>query len=294
MRRARDTINGTLRPNDPRRFLVETMLGAMAADGNVDDRELAVMNRHLEEHEMFGGLSEKNQAVLLEVARDALKFAGNAVARIPAIANGLPGRLHRVTALAMACEIVVADDVIDDTERDYLEKLRLALRIAPHEFEAIFAAAREHRSTRDLDARMAHFRELVPTVVDLYALRSLNLLKLSPGHRTQVRDLLVALPDMALRDHELEGLVDEAYNRMHVDLDGHVALGKLADKVRDPIDRYWIVVYLMCAEERATLPQWRVNGFLVALQHAFGLADAYLDLAATDAAGFATQVPRPT
>jgi uncharacterized tellurite resistance protein B-like protein len=293
-RRARDTFSGTLRPNDPRRFLVEAMLGAMAADGNVDDRELAVMNRHLDEHEMFTGLSERNQAVLLEVARDALKFAGNALARIPAIAIGLPGRLHRVTALAMSCEIVVADDAIDDAERLYLETLRLALRIAPNEFNEIFAAAREHRSTHDLDARMARFRELVPSVVELFALRSLSLLKLSPDHRAQVRDLLVALPDMALRDHELENLVEQAYNRMHVDLDLEFALEKVALKVRDPIDRYWSVVYLMCAEPPGMPPHWRTNHFLTTLKRVFALGSPYLDLAATDAAGFPSHLPRPS
>lgn len=293
-KRARETFSGPLRTNDPRRFLVEAMLGAMASDGAVDDRELAVMHRHLEEHEMFSGLSERNQAVLLQLAREALTFAGSAMARIPAIAIGLPGRLHRVTALAMSCEIVVADDVIDDAERSYLEALRLALRIAPHELTEIFTAAQEHRSARDLDSRMARLRELVPSVVELFALRSLTLLKLTPDHRAQVRTLLCALPDMALREDELAGLVEQAYGRMHVDLDVEAALAKIAQKVQDRIDRYWIVVYVMCAEPPGSPAHWRTNHFITWLQRVFGLGDGYLELAAADAAGFPSHLPRPS
>lgn len=293
-KRARETFSGPLRTNDPRRFLVEAMLGAMAADGDVDERELAVMHRHLDEHEMFSGLSERNQAVLLQLARDALKFAGNASARIPAIATGLPGRLHRVTAVAMSCEIVVADDVIDDAERAYLEALRLALRIAPHEFDEIFAAAREHRGARDLDSRVARIRELVPSVVELFALRSLTLLELTPDHRAHARRLIAALPDMALREDELEGLIAQAYGRMHVDLDLDAALMKVAQKVQDRADRYWIVVYLMCAEPAGRAAYWRTNQFLTWLQRVFGLNDGYLDLAASDVAGFASHLPRPS
>ena len=65
-RRARDTFTGQLRPNDPRRFLVEAMLGAMGADGKIREEELAAMQRHLEEHEMFAGLNEQHHTVLLE------------------------------------------------------------------------------------------------------------------------------------------------------------------------------------------------------------------------------------
>lgn len=292
-RRASDTIGGTLRPNDPRRFLVEAMLCATAADGNIDDRELAVVHKHLDNHELFSGLSERNQQVLLELARDALKFAKKASARIPAIAAGLPGRIHRVTALAMACEIVVVDGSIDDAELDYLEQLRLALRIAPHEFDTIFEAAKNGRSSRDLDARVTRLRELIPVVCEVMALRGLMIRRLDPDHRNDIHALLAALPDMSLRDNELETLVNGAFAKMHVDLDVEGQLQRLAEsKARDPIDRYWIVVYALCAEHPSTLQDWRANTFIRLLQRVFAFTDPYIQLAAQDAAGFA-MVPRP-
>ncbi|HUS28346.1 MAG TPA: TerB family tellurite resistance protein [Kofleriaceae bacterium] len=290
-RRARDTFTGTLRPNDPRRFLVEAMLGAMGADGKIHEAELASMQRHLEEHEMFSGLSDRNHAVLLQIARDSISFAKDPVARIPAIAKGLPSRLHKLTALAMACEVVVADAVIDPAEELYLETLRGALRIAAPDFAEMFRAAREQRSVRDLDARVAHLRELVPLIVELFALQSLSLGVLTPAHRGQILELLTALPDLALRDHELATLVERAYARMHFSMDLEVELQKVATAMPNPIDRYWAIIYLMCADTQRA-PHWRSSPFLPLLQRHFALREEYFDLAATDAAGFASILPQ--
>lgn len=290
-RRARDTFTGTLRPNDPRRFLVEVMLGAMGADGKVHEAEVAAMERHLEEHEMFSGLSASQQAVLLGIARDAISFANSPLARIPAIAKGLPSRLHKLTALTMACEVTVADTTIEESEITYLKTLCRALRIVDHEFEEVFLAAREKRSARDLDARVAHLRELVPSVVELFALASLGRGVLTPAHRAQIVELLAALPDLALRDQELATLVEKAYERMHFGMDLEVELKRLRHAMPSPVDRYWATVYLMCADTLSAA-RWRSNPFLALLQRAFVLDETDFDVAASDAAGFASLLPR--
>lgn len=289
-RRARDTFTGTLRPNDPRRFLVEVMLGAMGADGKVHEAEVASMERHLEEHEMFSGLSASQQAVLLGIARDALSFA-SPLARIPAIAKGLPSRLHKLTALTMACEVVVADTSIDESEITYLKTLCHALRIADREFEDVFLAAREKRSARDLDARLAHLRELVPSIVELFALRSLGRGILTPAHRAQIVELLVALPDLALRDQDLAAVVEKAYARMHFTMDLEVELQRLKHAMPNRVDRYWAAVYLMCADTLSA-SHWRTCPFLTLLQRTFTLSETDFDVAASDAAGFASLLPR--
>ncbi|MBL9017914.1 MAG: tellurite resistance TerB family protein [Myxococcales bacterium] len=290
-RRVRDTINGTLRPNDPRRFLVEAMLGAMSADGKVHDEELKVMHRHIDEHELFSGLSEANQKVLLDLARDAVLFAGNSVARIPAIAAGLPGRLYRITAVSLACEIVVADTAIEATERNYLDTLRRALRIIPQEFEEIFAAAREHRSSRDLDARLLRIRELVPHAVEIVALRSLTLANLTPEHRRHTADLLGSFHDLALRQEELDKLVDAAFGRMHFSLDVETVLRRVAERVPDPIDRYWLTVYVMCTDIHAA-PHWRAHEYYACLLRAFEISADDIDRAARDAAALTAALAR--
>src|SRR5262245_36199578 len=97
-KRARDVMGGGLRPNDPRRFLIEAMIGAMHADGAVDQRELAVLHRHLGEHDLFAGLPEAAAKTLVELATDAVRFAASPTARVSAIAKGLPSRIHRLAA----------------------------------------------------------------------------------------------------------------------------------------------------------------------------------------------------
>src|SRR5687768_3461532 len=137
-KRTRDVIGGALRPNDPRRFLVEAMIGAMNADGKIDERERAVLDRHLAQHDLFAGVATHAAKTLIELATDAINFAGSATARVPHIAKGLTSRIHRITAYAMACEIVQADAEVTHAEMGFLETLRQAVRVAPHEAQQIF------------------------------------------------------------------------------------------------------------------------------------------------------------
>jgi hypothetical protein len=292
-KRARDVIAGALRPNDPRRFLVEAMIGAMDADGKIDERESALLKKRLDEHEMFAGLSEQNSKMLMELAADAVKFAGGAIARVPAIAKGLPARLHRITAMAMACEIVVADESVAQTEMAFLENLRLALRLAPYEATDIFAAAKEQRALRYLDDRLLRLRSLVPVAVEMFTLRASTLGKLSDEHRFELRDLLVAIPDMALRDHEIEGLLFQSFRRPRGGVGVEVELSQMAQSLPDAVDRYWMVVYALCGEQLNQLSRWRFIPFVSLLQRAFQIGDADMELAATDAAGFPSSLPRP-
>lgn len=292
-KRARDVIAGALRPNDPRRFLVEAMIGAMDADGNIDAREQAVLRKHMDEHEMFSGLSPQNSKLLLELATDAVKFAGGSIARVPTIAKGLPARLHRITAMAMACEICVADANVAQAELAYLENLRLALRLAPYEAQDIFAAAREGRALRYLDDRLLRLRSLVPVAVEMFTLRASTLGKLTDDHRFELRDLLVAIPDMALRDHEIEGLLYQAFRRPRGGVGVEGELFQMAQSLPDPVDRYWMVVYALCAEPTSALARWRFIPFVALMQRAFQLGDADMELAAADSAGFPMSLPRP-
>ena len=290
--RARDVIAGTLRPNDHRRFLVEAMIGAMNADGAVDQRERDVLSRYLASHEMFAGLSAANGKLLLELATDAVNFAGSATARIPAIARGLPARLHRITAMAMACEVCVADQLIHEGELTFLEHLRLALRIAPYEAQDIFAAAQAGRTAAYVDDRLLRLRSLVGVAVEVFTVRAVTLGKLIDEHRFELRDFLGAIPDLSLAQHELEGLLYQAFRRPRMTgPDGELA--SLATSLPDPVDRYWMVVYALCAEPLVDLARWRVIPFIALVQRAFAIADADMELAAADAATFPPTLPRP-
>src|SRR5262245_8027241 len=167
----RDLLGGGLRPNDPRRFLIEAMIGAMNADGVVDARERAVLERHIAAHDLFNGLGAPAAAMLIELANDAIRITG-AMARAPSIAKGLPARIHRLAAFGMATEVCLADQRVEVAEIEYLESLRLALRISPYESEQIGLAARVGGIARFLDDRVLRIKNLIGTAASLFALRA--------------------------------------------------------------------------------------------------------------------------
>ncbi len=292
-KRARDVIGGALRPNDPRRFLVEAMIGAMNADRKIDPREQETIRKRMAEHAMFAGLSPQNANLLLELATDAVNFApGGASGRIAAIAKGLPARLHRFTAMAMACEVVVADEVVEESEVLYLDALRIALRIAPYEAQEVFNAAKDGRALQYIDDRVLRLRGLVPVVAEVFTLRAITLGSLNDEHRFEVRDFLSSIPDLALREHEIDGLLFQSFRRPRQS-GIEAELMELAQSLPDPVDRYWMVVYAMCAEPVDTLPRWRFIPFLSIVQRAFQIVDADMELAVADAASFPATLPRP-
>src|SRR5256885_17094533 len=95
---------GGLRPNDPRRFLIEAMVGAMHADGVADPREAQMVQQQIANHPLFKGLGAAAARTLIDLSNDAIRFAGSAVSRAPAIAKGLPARIHRLAAHGLTGE----------------------------------------------------------------------------------------------------------------------------------------------------------------------------------------------
>lgn len=293
-KRVRDAIGGALRPNDPRRFLVEAMIGAMNADGVVDERELAVIHKHLAEHDLFGGVAESAAKTLIDLATDAIRFAGSAVARVPAIAKGLPSRIHRITAYSMACEIVAADQDVGQAEMHFLEALRHAVRIGPHEAQEVFNAMHANRLTAHIDDRVLRIRSLVPAAVEIFTLRAHALGKVTDDHRFQVRDYFLAMPDLVRPIDDIEGLLFHAFRKVRPPgFNVYVELQAVTPTLPDVVDRWWMVVYALAAEPPNLVGNWRVIPFAGLLQHAFGIADGDMDLAAADAATFPAGMPRP-
>lgn len=293
-KRVRDVVGGALRPNDPRRFLVEAMIGAMNADGAVDAREMAVLDKHLAEHDLFAGVQPSAYRMLIDLATDAIKFAGSATARVPAIARGLPSRIHRYAAYGMALEIIAADAELAQGELAYIEALRQAVRVGTHEAQEVYAALQARRLGAHLDDRVLRIRGLVPVAVEMFTLRAHALGKITDDHRFQLRDFFLAMPDLALLPDELDGLFFQAFRKARPPgFNVLVELQGLAAGLPDPVDRWWLAVYALAAEPPAGVASWRVIPFAGLLQHAFGLADGDMDLAASDATIFPPTLPRP-
>ena len=294
-RSVKDLFGGGLRPNDPRRFLIEAMIGAMSADGTVDPREIQVIERQIASHPMFKGLGATAARTLIDLSNDAIRFAGNATSRAPAIAKGLPARLHRLAAYGMAAEVAVADAQIVDGELHYLEALRIALRISPREAEGIVEAARDGQLASYLDDRYLRVKTLISVACEVFALRALARATANDDHRFKVRDFFAAIPDLALSRDELDTELYRAFRRPRAaDAQVFGELARVAQSLPDPVDRYWIIVYALVAELPATVPSWQVIPFVGVLQAAFQITDTDMELAVVDALTFPAALPRPS
>jgi uncharacterized tellurite resistance protein B-like protein len=288
-------MSGGLRPNDPRRFLIEAMIGAMTADGVIDPRESAQIQKQIAEHPMFTGLGQVAARTLIDLSTDAIKFAGSAMNRAPAIAKGLPARIHRLAAYGMAAEVAVADDQLVDAEVNFLEALRIALRIAPLEAENIVVAARAHQLAPYLDDRYLRVKQMIGVACEVFALRALARAMATDDHRFKVRDFFAAIPDLALTKDELDAELYRAFRRPRSPgAQVFSELARVAQTLPDPVDRYWMVVYTLVAEMPATVPSWRVIPFMGVMQAAFQIVDTDMELAVIDALTFPPAMPRPS
>lgn len=293
-RSVKDLLGGALRPNDPRRFLIEAMIGAINADGIVDPRETAVLEHHLSVHPLLHGIGPAAARTLIELANDAIRFASSAFARAPAIAKGLPARIHRLAAYGMAAEIVAVDQQELEGELTFLEALRISLRISPFESEVLGAAARAGTLAPLLDDRYLRIKNLIPIAAEVFALRALARGLATDEHRFEVRDFFAAIPDLVLSNDELDAELYRAFRRPRPpDTQVFGALAHVASGLPDPVDRYWMVVYTLVAEHPATIPSWRVLPFMGVMQGAFQVTETDMELAIIDALSFPAALPRP-
>jgi hypothetical protein len=270
------------------------MISSMHADGTIDPRETAVLERQVGEHPLFQGLGATAGRTLIDLSSDAIRFAGNAIARAPAIAKGLPSRIHRLAAYGMAAEVDSADEHLHTGELTFLEALRLALRISPLESGQILNYARSGQLASYLDDRYLRIKNLIGFASEVFALRALARGVAHDDHRFMVRDFFLALPDLQLVKEELDAELFRAFRRPRApDAQVFGELSRVAYSLPDPVDRYWIVVYTLVAEVPATVPSWRVIPFLGVMQAAFQITDTDMELAAVDALTFPAAMPRP-
>jgi len=293
-RSVKGLLGGGLKPNDPRRFLIEAMIGAMTADGAVDARETAAVEHQIATHPLFHGLPASAARTLIDLSSDAIRFAGSAVSRVPAIAKGLPARIHRLAAFGMAAEVATADLHLAEGERQFLEALRLALRIAPLESEALIDSAGAGRLPEYLDDRYQRIKSLIPVAAEVFALRAIGRGASNDDQRFRIADFFTAIPDLVLAKDELDGVLYQAFRKPRAPSAQVLGeLARVAATLPDPVDRYWITVYTLVAEPPATVPSWRVIPFTGVVQQAFQLVDADMQLAVVDALTFPTGLPRP-
>ncbi|MDX2087250.1 MAG: TerB family tellurite resistance protein [Kofleriaceae bacterium] len=294
MQHVKNLLGGGLKPNDPRRFLIEAMICSMNADGSVDPREQSVLEQQITNHPLFEGITPAAARTLIDLSNDAVQFAKSSIARAPAIAKGLPARIHRLTAYGLAAEVAAADQKMQAGEVSFLEALRIALRISPLESGQIINFAHAGQLGPYLDDRYLRIRNLVPVACEIFALRALAAATATDEHRFKLRDFFFATPDLKLSQDDLDGELYRAFRRPRApDAQVFGELSRVAQTLPDPVDRYWMVVYTLVAEPQANVPSWRVIPFLGVLQAALQISDTDMELAVVDALTFPAAMPRP-
>ncbi|HEY5948235.1 MAG TPA: TerB family tellurite resistance protein [Kofleriaceae bacterium] len=282
----RKMFSGRVSAEDPRRFLVESMLGAMEADGDVTDEEMATFEGNLANHPLFEGMSGEELGRLTEIAADAIRVAGGGKARLPAIAAGLPSRGQRLAAYAMAAEVCVADRELAESEIEFLDGMQNAFALDESEAKEVFEAARKHSGLLTLEEKSEKVRFLMPAFVKCMALMAAADGEIHHEERLGMRAVLRNIPDMSvLTGAELDEAIDVALERI-AGKDSSAELAAVASEITQPSDRYWVTVYVMIIALADGVNDWREIEFLAAMKRTFGLNDIQMDVAMKTASQF--------
>jgi uncharacterized tellurite resistance protein B-like protein len=279
-------FSGKVSADDPRRFLVESMLGAMEADGDVTEEEMATFEGSLANHPLFEGLSGEELGRLTEIAADAIRVAGGGKARLPAIAAGLPSRSQRLAAYAMAAEICVSDRELAEAEIDFLDGMQSEFALEESEAKEVFEAARKHSGLLTLEEKSEKVRFLMPAFVKCMALMAAADGEIHHEERMGMRAVLRNIPDMSvLTGAELDEAIEVALDRI-AGKDNKAELGVIAKEITQSSDRYWVTVYVMIIALADGKQDWREEEFLKAMKQTFALTEQQMDVAMKTAAQF--------
>lgn len=282
----RKMFSGKISTDDPRRFLVEVMLGAMEADGDVTVEEVATLEGNLANNTVFEGLSGEEIGRITDLAADAIREAGGGKHRLAAIAAGLPSRQQRLAGYAMACEVCVADRQLAEAEIEFLDQLQAVFQLDEAESKELFEAARKHSGLQTLEEKSSRVREMMPAFVRCMALMAAADDEIHHEERLAVRAVLHNIPDMqVLTAAELDEAIDVAIERT-AGKDPKAELADVAASITQPSDRYWTSVYVMIVALADGKNDWREVQFLESMKSIFGLTENQMDVAMKTAAQF--------
>jgi uncharacterized tellurite resistance protein B-like protein len=282
----RDMFSGAAKAEDPRRYLIEAMLGAMEADGELTEEEVATFEGNLAGNALFEGLSGEELSRLTDQAADAIREAGGGRARLAEIAKRLPSRSQRLGAYAMACEICVADKQLAESEIDFLDVMQKTFALADSDAKDIFEAARRHSGLLTLEEKTAKMKALMPRFVQCMALMAAADGEVHHEERLSMRAVLRKIPDMAvLTSTELDRAMDSALDAAQ-GKDALAELGAIAKVIDNIADRYWTTVYVMIIALADGKTDWREVKFLEGLRATFALSSEQMDAAIATARQF--------
>jgi uncharacterized tellurite resistance protein B-like protein len=282
----RKMFSGQAQAEDPRRYVIEAMLGAMEADGDLQEEEVAIFEGNLASNALFEGLTNEELSRLTDQAADAIRDAGGGKQRLTDIAKHLPSRTQRLGAYALACEICVADKQLAESEIDFLDAMQTAFALQETEAKEVFEAARKHSGLLTLEEKTAKMKVLLPKFVQCMALMASADGDVHHEERLSMRSVLRKIPDMAVMTNaELDKAMDSALDAAQ-GKDSHKELAEIAKVIDAAADRYWTTVYVMIIALADGKTDWREVKFLEAMRGAFALSSEQMDAAIATARQF--------
>ena len=125
-----DSLFGGLESNSkltPQESFAGILLGASACDGHIADDEIQSLGTALTRMKLYQRYTERDYDKALNKLHGFLKKHG-VEALVDACIPTLPRELNR-TAFANACDIVLADGIVDPDEKTFIDMLRAKLQI---------------------------------------------------------------------------------------------------------------------------------------------------------------------
>ena len=111
------------------------LIAASACDGHISDEEAANLSTAVGRMRLFQKVNDKQFGQVIDKLMGILKKKGPDVL-LEGCCQSLPKDLS-VSAFANACNIVLADGVVDSDEKEFIEKLRSELEVEPATAKAI-------------------------------------------------------------------------------------------------------------------------------------------------------------
>jgi uncharacterized membrane protein YebE (DUF533 family) len=119
----------------PQESFAGILLAASACDGHISDEEASNVTAAVGRMRLFQRVNEKEFASVMDKLLGILKKKGADVL-IDGCCESLPKDLVNA-AFANACNIVLADGVVDQEEKDFIEALKTKLAVEPGTAKAI-------------------------------------------------------------------------------------------------------------------------------------------------------------
>ena len=113
---------------DYKKILLKTAVAAMTSDGVIDDREIIALKEIEKSSPYFSedDLLQDLESLMNEASKDNNLFIENTLVEIR---NSTLTTIEELTLLEVSLTIIEADDIIEDSEKEFIIKLRDELQV---------------------------------------------------------------------------------------------------------------------------------------------------------------------